>query len=255
MSLSLVSSITRLRQATETLKEITEEELGEEIAAKVADLQLGVLGIERVIREVESITHTLQDPANQDAIVNARKAAIVNTGDGLLREALSLTEGLLARLRAEGVATAGLDAYLRERDAILRGFEEGTQRLPKVTRFVTDQPGTAQLLPDADVFERLLNESGTAAALAKLRGTVQEGGTDALEARVAAFERQLAGLDAEAVMTRLTAALAAISSGSGISTEAYSVDRIRAQVDDITRRAAADVGGLVAQGEPELENA
>ena len=255
LSLSLVSSITRLRQATETLKEITEEELGEEIAAKVADLQLGVLGIERVIREVESITHTLQDPANQDAIVNARKAAIVNTGDGILREALSLTEGLLARLRAEGVATAGLDAYLRERDAILRGFEEGTQRLPKVTRFVTDQPGTAQLLPDADVFERLLNESGTAAALAKLRGTVQEGGTDALEARVAAFERQLAGLDAEAVMTRLTAALAAISSGSGISTEAYSVDRIRAQVDDITRRAAADVGGLVTQGEPELESA
>ena len=29
------------RQATETLKEITEEELGEEVAAKVADLQLG----------------------------------------------------------------------------------------------------------------------------------------------------------------------------------------------------------------------
>lgn len=252
LSLSLVSSITRLRQATETLKEITEEELSEEVAAKVADLQLGVLGIERVIREVEAITHTLQDAANKDAIVHARKAAIVNTGDGILREALSLTEGLLARLRAEGVATAGLDAYLRERDDILRGLEAGSARLPKLRRFVTDQPGTAQFLPDADLLERLLSESGTAAALAKLRGTVQEGGTDALEARVAEFERQLAGLDAEAIMTRLTGALGAIPSGSGISTEAYSVDRIRAHVDDITRRAEAEVG-VLTPGEPELE--
>lgn len=250
LSLSLVSSITRLRQATETLKEITEEELSEEIAAKVADLQLGVLGIERVIREVESITHTLQDPANKDAIVHARKAAIVNTGDGILREALSLTEGLLARLRAEGVATAGLDAYLSERDSILRYWEEsGGRSLPKVERFVTDRPGLEQLLPDTDLLESLLVESGSAAALAKLRGTAQQESAEVLERRVEDFERQLTLLDTDAIMARLTAALGAIGSGSGLSTEAYSVERIRQQVDDITRKAEADAGTLAFEGD------
>ena len=61
LAVGLVSSITRVRQATETLKDITEEEISEEIAAKVADVSLGVLEVERIIREIDAIKGSLQD--------------------------------------------------------------------------------------------------------------------------------------------------------------------------------------------------
>ena len=102
LAVGLVSSITRVRQATETLKDITEEEIGEEIAAKVADVSLGVLEVERIISEIDAIKTTLEDKRTQDGIIGAREAAIRNITASYLAPALSQVSTLKEQVRAGG---------------------------------------------------------------------------------------------------------------------------------------------------------
>jgi len=105
LALPLVSSITRLRQATETLREITEEEIDEEIQAKGAELKLAVRETDQVLREIKSMQQTLNDTENKEAIMRAREATIENAAQEEIAPALSLIESLQAQIRAKEMST------------------------------------------------------------------------------------------------------------------------------------------------------
>ncbi len=94
LAVGLVSSITRVRQATETLKDISEE-----IAVKVADVSLGVLEVERIIREIDAIKGSLQDRATETQIIQARQAATDTIVSSYLIPALSQVPTLKEQAR------------------------------------------------------------------------------------------------------------------------------------------------------------
>ena len=116
LAVGLVSSITRVRQATETLKDITEEEISEEVAAKVADVSLGVLEVERIIREIDAIKATLEDESTETQIIQARRAAIGNIVSSTLTPALTQVSTLKEQVRARSVQSAGLETYIQKQD-------------------------------------------------------------------------------------------------------------------------------------------
>ena len=237
LAVGLVSSITRVRQATETLKDITEEEIGEEIAAKVADVSLGVLEVERIISEIDAIKTTLEDKRTQDGIIGAREAAIRNITASYLAPALSQVSTLKEQVRARGVRSAALEAYVGKQNELLARLEEAASSLPRVSRVVTDEAQVSALAFKGDLVETLLEKSGLREVLGdlKARGEREAEGSATLE------DYQL---DVPTLMAELARELDKVPMGSGAEVK-YTPERVRKQVDAIARSVTEDVGGDV----------
>ena len=237
LAVGLVSSITRVRQATETLKDITEEEISEEIAAKVADVSLGVLEVERIIREIDAIKGSLQDEATETQIIRARQAAIDNIVSSYLIPALSQVSTLKEQVRARSVQSAGLETYIQKQNDLLKRLEQQLGNLPRVSRVVTDQTDVKQMVTQGDLLGALLQESDITAVLQeyKRRGLARlEGqGQEALEAYK---------LDVDTLMTQLSRALEEVPTDSGTRVE-YTPESVKRKVEEIT--AKTSVPGLV----------
>ena len=237
LAVGLVSSITRVRQATETLKDITEEEISEEIAAKVADVSLGVLEVERIIREIDAIKGSLQNQATETQIIRARQAAIDNIVSSYLIPALSQVSTLKEQVRARSVQSAGLETYIQKQNDLLKRLEGQLGSLPRVSRVVTDQTGVSHMMLQGDLLGALLQESDITAVLqeykrrglARLEGQSQE----ALEAYK---------LDVDALMNQLSRALEEVPTDSGTRVE-YTPESVKRKVEEIT--AKTSVPGLV----------
>ena len=227
-----MSSITRVRQATETLKDITEEEISEEIAAKVADVSLGVLEVERIIREIDAIKGSLQNQATETQIIRARQAAIDNIVSSYLIPALSQVSTLKEQVRARSVQSAGLETYIQKQGELLTRLEQQLGNLPRVSRVVTDQTDVKQMVTQGDLLGALLQESDITAVLqeykrrglARLEGQSQE----ALEAYK---------LDVDALMNQLSRALEEVPTDSGTRVE-YTPESVKRKVEEITAKTS-----------------
>ena len=232
LAVGLVSSITRVRQATETLKDITEEEISEEIAAKVADVSLGVLEVERIIREIDAIKGSLQNQATETQIIRARQAAIDNIVSSYLIPALSQVSTLKEQVRARSVQSAGLETYIQKQGELLTRLEQQLGNLPRVSRVVTDQTDVKQMVTQGDLLGALLQESDITAVLqeykrrglARLEGQSQE----ALEAYK---------LDVDALMNQLSRALEEVPTDSGTRVE-YTPESVKRKVEEITAKTS-----------------
>ena len=230
LAVGLVSSITRVRQATETLKDITEEEISEEIAAKVADVSLGVLEVERIIREIDAIKVTLEDDATEAQIIRARRAAIGNIVSSTLTPALTQVSTLKEQVRARSVQSAGLETYVQKQDELLRRLGDQAN-LPRVTRVVTDQTDVSRVVMQGDLLGALMDESGVSAVLDeyKRRGfaRLDAPGQEALEAYA---------LNVDALMSELSIALEDVPTDSGTRIE-YTPESVKRKVEAITAKA------------------
>lgn len=245
LALPLANSITRLEQSTDTLKEITEEEISEEISANVADKEIGVLEIRKIIKEIESITATLRDPGNEEAVVNAKSISMENVLQTFLGPKISEIEALIAQVQAKVIDTAGLERYMSEVERFLNWVEKNIENLvPEIEQVMVSKFDAKEILPEVDVLQTMLDSSGTTQAFAKLRSQA-EGQNDysSMEAEIQALEARANSINVEASIQQIQNALNSVTSDSGISTEAYSPDNVSDKIDEIARKAELDVVG------------
>ncbi len=242
LAVGLVSSITRVRQATETLKDITEEEISEEIAAKVADVSLGVLEVERIISEIDAIKTTLEDRATQEGIIGAREAAIKNIVAARLAPALSQASTLKEQARARGVSSAALETYIQKQNDLLARLEDAISQLPRVSRVVTDRADLSALTFEGDYIETLLEKSGMVEVLRdlKTKGVAEAQTSTTLEGYQ---------LDVPALMASLTRELEGVPMGSGAEVK-YTPEAVRKQVNAIARSVTESV--MEDEREPDM---
>jgi hypothetical protein len=237
LAVPLISSLTRLDQATEALKEIIGEEIEEEIVAKVSAKQLALLEIRKIIQEIKAVNDTLANDENRHSIVIARTTAMRNLAEGLLATVLTRIEGIRATIRAKHIDTAGLERYFGEMEALLTHLERNVpQYVPALGMVVVDAITPEGLVPSIDIFERVLEETGTRKALEVLK---REGelDTNRLGAATAAIERDTADIRIDVFMDRIRKALGDVPIDSGVSTEAYQPDKIMARITEIAKDA------------------
>lgn len=237
LAVPLISSLTRLDQATEALKEIIGEEIEEEIVAKVSAKQLALLEIRKIIQEIKAVNDTLADVDNRHSIVIARTTAMRNLAEGLLATVLARIEGIRATVMAKSIDTAGLERYFGEMESLLSHLEGNVAKyVPALGTVVVDAVTPEALVPSIDIFERMMSETGTRSALEVLRreGELDTGG---LEAATAAIERDTADIRIDLSMDRIRKALGEVAVDSGVSTEAYQPDKIMARITEIAKDA------------------
>ncbi len=239
LALPLANSITRLEQSTDTLKEITEEEIAEEISANVADKEIGVLEIQKIIKEIESITATLRDPDNEKAVVHAKTIGMQNAQQTFLAPQLSAIESLIAQVQAKVIDTAGLERYMAELESLLDWVEMHKESLtPHLEQVVVHKMEPSEMLPQLDVLENMLETTGTNRALKALQQQASQDSNYAeIENEIQALEKRAAQFDVEEALRRVEKALQGITSDSGISTEAYSPENVSHKIDEIARKA------------------
>jgi hypothetical protein len=237
LAVPLISSLTRLDQATEALKEIIGEEIEEEIVAKVSAKQLALLEIRKIIQEIKAVNETLANDENRYAIVIARTTAMKNLAEGLLATVLARIEGIRATVRAKHIDSAGLERYFTEMEALLTHLEANVaQYVPALGTVVLDSITAEGLIPSIDIFERVLDETGTRRAMEVLK---REGQLDParLTATTEAIERDAADIRIDTFMDRIRRELDAVRIDSGVSTDAYQPDKIMARITEIEKDA------------------
>jgi hypothetical protein len=237
LAVPLISSLTRLDQATEALKEIIGEEIEEEIVAKVSAKQLALLEIRKIIQEIKAVNDTLADDHNRHAIVIARTTAMKNLAEGLLATVLAKIEGIRATVRAKHIDTAGLERYFSEMESLLTHLEANVaQYVPSLGTVVVNSVTPEGLVPPIDILDRVLEETGTTRALAILK---QDAHLDSERLRdvTAAIERDTTEIRIETFMDRIRTELDAVRIDSGVSTDAYQPDKIMARITEIEKDA------------------
>ena len=237
LAVPLISSLTRLDQATDALKEIIGEEIEEEIVAKVSAKQLALLEIRKIIQEIKAVNDTLASEENRHAIVVARTTAMRNMAEGLLATVLAQIEALRATVRAKHIDTAGLERYFSEMENLLDHMERNvTQYVPSLGMVVLDAITPEGLVPSIDIFERVLEETGSRRALEVLK---REGQLDPERLKIAtsAIEREAAEIRIDIFMDRIRKALDEVRIDSGVSTDAYQPDKIMARITEIEKDA------------------
>lgn len=244
LALPLANSITRIEQSTDTLKEITEEEIGEEILANVADKQIGVLEVQKIIKEIESITSALQDPGNEHSIVQSKRIAMENVLQSVLAPRISAIEALIAQVQAKVIDTAGLERYMSEVEELLDWIEDELPRLaPEISEVMVEQFNTESLLPEIDIVDRMLESTGTQKAFDALRGQAErQVNYDLIEQEISAIETRAESTRVEEAMEETRRALASVAPDSGVSTEDYSTENVKLKIDEIAKRADVEVG-------------
>lgn len=242
LALPLVSSITRLRQATETLREITEEEIDEEIQARVAKLKLAVGATDRVLREIKSMMETLKNPKNKEAIMEARKTAIENAAQEEIASAMSLIESLQAQIRAQEMSTIGaIERFNSEWEQILGELEEKLEEYVPEVRSVVVDGVNENIIPGVDVVERVLRDTGTLDQLENLLDSEIDGAfdEDEMAAIIEEIESKAEKVDVDKIMARLEDALEDISSESEISTTRFALENVENRLAVISEGAEA----------------
>lgn len=226
----------RVRRAAD-LKEIIGEEIEEEIVAKVSAKQLALLEIRKIIQEIKAVNDTLANVENRHSIVIARTTAMRNLAEGLLATVLTRIEGIRATIKAKTIDTAGLERYFGEMEALLTHLEGNVaQYVPALGMVVVDSIRPEGLVPSLDIFERVMEETGTRKALEVLK---REGELDTgrLGIATAAIERDTADIRIDVFMDRIRRALGDVPMDSGVSTEAYQPDKIMARITEIAKDA------------------
>jgi hypothetical protein len=237
LAVPLISSLTRLDQATEALKEIIGEEIEEEIVAKVSAKQLAFLEIRKIIQEIKAVNDTLASEENRHAIVVARTTAMKNMAEGLLATVLAKIEAIRATVRAKQLDTAGLERYFNEMEALLTHLEQNVaQYVPALSTVILDAITPEGLVPAVDIFERVLDETGTRKAFDVLKRD-GELDTGRLGAATAAIERETSEIRIDVSMDRIRQALNEVRIDSGVSTDAYQPDKIMARITEIEKDA------------------
>ncbi len=238
LAVPLISSLTRLDQATEALKEIIGEEIEEEIVAKVSAKQMAFLEIRKIIQEIKAVKETLSNKENRKAIVGARTASMKNLAEGLLATVLARIEALRATVTAKSIDTAGLERYFTEMETLLDDLESQVEEyVPMISTMIVDDVSPDELVPNVDILDQLLDRTGTKAAVDSLKQDAAVINEEELGKVTEDIEKQAEDIDIGEFMGGIKGALDKISADSGVSTDAYQPDKVMERIDQIARNA------------------
>ena len=160
-----------------------------------------------------------------------------NLAEGLLATVLTKIEGIRATVRAKHIDSAGLERYFSEMDGLLAHLEANVAHyVPALGTVVLDAITPEGLVPSVDIFDRVLDQTGTRQALALLKRDA-ELDTTALTATTSAIERETTEIRIDTFMDRIRRALDEVQMDSGVSTEAYQPDKIMARITEIEKDA------------------
>lgn len=237
LAFDLVQWVQRLRQAANILKDILQQEIDEEITARVANKQRGLLRMEQLSSELVSATEALKASTNLNAIINATESTMKNHVDGMLAEFLSKIEALIAKMDAETVDAAGVEMFLTEYEKQLATLDELVKNgLPAIDTVFLDKLSQDGIVPDIDVLEQLLTGSGIRKMLEKLKEGRKDGtGSNNFDA----ISKEAAALDANQLIQSIQQQLAETTAETGIDTAAYTPEAIARKIDAIAVEIAS----------------
>jgi hypothetical protein len=150
---------------------------------------------------------------------------------------LAKIEAIRATVRAKHIDTAGLERYFGEMETLLTHLEQNVaQYVPALSTVILEAITPEGLVPTVDIFERVLDQTGTRKALDVL---TREGELDSgrLGEATAAIERDTAEIRIDVSMDRIRQALNQVRIDSGVSTDAYQPDKIMARITEIEKDA------------------
>lgn len=237
LAFDLVQWIQRLRQAANILNDILQQEIDEEITAKVANKQRGLLRMEQLSGELVSATEALKAETNLNAIIDATESTMKNQVEGMLAEFLSKVEALIAKVDAETVDAAGVEMFLTEYEKQLATLDELVKNgLPTIDTVFLDKLSQDGIIPDIDVLEQLLTGSGVRGILDELRKSHKdETGNNSF----GTINEEAGTLDANKLIQDIQRKLASTTAETGIDTAAYTPEAITQRIDTITEEIAA----------------
>ena len=120
--------------------------------------------------------------------------------------------------------------------------------VPALSMVVVDAITPEGLVPSVDIFERVMDDTGTRKALEVLK---REGELDTarLSVATAAIEKDTGDIRIDVFMDRIRKALGDVPMDSGVSTEAYQPDKIMARITEIAKDAGVTDADQVQSGE------
>ena len=209
----------------------------EEITARVANKQRGLLRIEQLSGELVSATEALKAETNLNAIIDATESTMKNQVEGMLAEFLSKIEALIAKMDAETVDAAGIEMFLTEYEKQLATLDELVKNgLPTIDTVFLDKLSQDSIIPDIDVLEQLLTGSGIRKMLEKLKEGRKDGtGSNNFDA----ISKEAAALDANQLIQSIQQQLAETTAETGIDTAAYTPEAIARKIDAIAVEIAS----------------
>lgn len=233
LAIPLVTSLTRLEQATTQMREIISNEIDEEIAAATSTKQLANFQIRKIITEIEAVTQSLDSADNRRAIVTARLQAMKNLSDEMLTTARSEIETLIETIRAKEIDTAGLERYFAEMQRLLDEVEGNLDTyVPRVGTVLVSRLSADEIFPVFDALGNIFQTTGTNAAIKALE---EKATIEAEDVTTESIETDVNRINIEDVMAKIRTALERITADSGISTDALKPETVKDRIDAIAR--------------------
>lgn len=235
----LLSALERLKQQTEILKDIKEEEFSAEIDASIANKKIGLLEISKIIQEITSTKETLEDDKNKRSIIAAKTSAINNTADEHLTPVISKIEGMIAQVKAMGIDTAAYERFLTEMTSLIEYLEENATKLtPEIESVIVNGEKPADIIPQFDAVQEMLESTGIEKAINGLIDDKEDQGEQVdVTAKLEKISEEVAKVNPDDVVVSIQDALDNISTSTGVSIEAYSPDAVQEKINNITKKA------------------
>jgi hypothetical protein len=236
-----VSSILRLRQVVNMLKDITEDEIREEIDASVGDKKVGVLKVDKIIREIESYIEVINDSKTVEEIVSAKEYKIVNKIEGLLAPKLAELESLTTEIQSKAIDVAGLERYVAEKKKLIAETQEVLGRLvPEIETVIIESFNETEMIPNVDIIKNFFSNTGTNEALQYLKDTMEKIGTVVENEKgkeMESIENYVKKFNAAETLNGINSQLSEESVDSDLNLKGFNPDEIKKKVDNIAKEA------------------
>lgn len=235
LAFNLVQWLQRLKQASHILKDILQQEIDEEITARVADKQRGLLQITQLCSEITSLIEALGEQANQQSIIEATQSAMRSKVKGILAQYLASIEALTAKAQADQIDTAGLERFVFESEALLNSLAD--LRLPEIATVILDGLSEESVVPDIDIIGNIIIHSGIQDQIDRLDN---EGETVINRQETAQLiSTEAAKLETTSLILGLQEALGKIKLDTGIDTARYTPAAIADRIGTIESQIMA----------------
>lgn len=235
LAFNLVQWIQRLKQASHILKDILQQEIDEEITARVANKQRGLLQITQLCSEIRSLNEALGNKGNQQSIIEATESSMRSKVGGKLAEYLAHIEALTARVQADQINTASLERFTTETEALLASLKD--IRLPEIGTIVLSELSAESILPKIDVINSIIENSGIQTQIDGLNEEGQASGDRHQTAQMISDEA--AKLDTTGLIKTIQTELGAINLDTGINTARYTPVSIGERIGEIEAQITA----------------
>lgn len=233
LALPLVSSITRLSQATDVLRGIRMSEIEVGIQNHVASRQMLVLQISQIIKAIQSVTRTLSSEEGKKQMADSRRQTMINTTNAILTTQLARIEGLLGRVKAGEVNQANIGLVVRVTEESLAKIEEAVDNmLPDIETVLVSKFDKYSIVPDINVVDEFLYKTGLKDAIDALESD-QTGNNNAS----VDFKSEVDSINVPKTIEDIVKALDATTSIAGISTDQWSPERVEQMISELESTA------------------